>query len=45
MGVEGHGVHEETVADQLVADPGEYGPGTARGYGVEASSDGGAGSA
>jgi hypothetical protein len=45
MGVEGHAVHEQTVGDQLVADLGEYGPGTARGYGSDASADGGAGSA
>jgi uncharacterized protein (TIGR02679 family) len=40
----GHAVYEETVGDQLVADLGEYGTGAARGYGIDASGDGGAGS-
>ena len=46
MRVEGHAVHEQTVTDQLVADLARYtGPGTERGYGIEASGDAGAGSA
>jgi hypothetical protein len=45
MRVEGHAVYEETVANQLVTVWGEYGPGAARGYGIEASGNGGAGSA
>lgn len=45
MHVEAHAVYEETVADQIVAVLGEYGPSAARGYGIDASGDGGAGSA
>jgi hypothetical protein len=45
MRVTGHAVYEETSGDQLVADLREYRPGAARGYGIDASEDGGAGSA
>jgi hypothetical protein len=45
MRVEGHAVYEEAAGGQLLADLAGYGPGTTRGYGIDASGDAGAGSA
>ena len=36
---------EQTAVDRLLADLGQYEPAGARGYGIDASVDGGAGSA